>query len=138
MQIGWEAAKENFWRGISVGEEIAYFRKLNAQYFHEIKLLEMRPHNQFLYNAATLGVPLSILLAIFFFFPLGYRIKENDYSLLFLYFATVAYFFTDNPLQQKQFFYFIAFWIPFLKLYSVQKARNFKFKNENLPDGKVV
>lgn len=137
-KIGWEAVTENMWKGISVGEEDEYFKKLNARYFHEKSLLRARPENQFIYNAATLGLPLSLVLIVLFFFPLFHQFKKN--SLLFnaLYIITLIYFFTHHPLQEKQFFYFIAFWIPFLKLYSVQKARNFKFKNENLPDGKVV
>ncbi len=126
LQVGWQALKENLWSGISVGEEDEYFKNLNGLYFHEEGLLKMRPHNQFLYNAAVLGLPLSLILAFLFYFPLFYKFRENDVSLIFLYIIITAYFFTDNPLQQKQFFYFVAFWVPFMKLYSMAKAQKFE------------
>lgn len=138
LQVGLQAIKENMWTGISFGNEIAYFKTLNAQYFHEDALLNMRPHNQFLYNAATLGLPLGLLFVFFFFFPLIYKFDTSHFLLLLLYVSMVAYFFTDNPLQQKQFFYFVAFWVPFLKLYAIENIKNSNNASAKQQDGKVV
>lgn len=120
LKIGLEAAKEHLWLGLPFSKEDEYFNKKNGQYFNDPSLLRLRTHNQLLYNIITLGLPLSLVWLFCFLFPLFYKAKTNTLPLYFLYIAIISYFFVDNPIQLKPFFYYIFFWIPFLKFYSTE------------------
>ena len=113
-KVGLEATKKYFWKGTGFGKENSIFQELNKKYFQDPDLWKLRPHNQFLYNAATMGVPLALVFIVLFYSPLFFIKNKIQQPLTIIFICISAYFFTDCALQLKQVFVFIAFWVPFL------------------------
>jgi len=112
-KVGIDIVREHFWKGVSLGKTNSFFVEYYKLHYPNLKEYDYaRPHNQFLFNAALWGVPLTILFIIIMYCPLF--ISKISFLLGSFYYGITIYMLFDMPFSLRECFFVIAFFIPFL------------------------
>lgn len=109
-KISFEIIESHFWKGVALSQTTKYYNDVVREKYPTISLI--RPHNEFLYNAVTMGVPIALLFMLAMYVP--FLLFKRNKLIVGFFISLSLYMLIDSPMNIREFYYFYCFIVPFI------------------------